>query len=220
LPPGHRRRSLIEDRPSINVHLVYCDDVPVEGIRTVQRRAARSTEGVVVDSSKRVRIIACSLSGGADCVSIKSGYNEDGRRVGLPSEDILVSGCHLFHTGGSGVAIGSEASGGVRNVVVEGCVIQDCMTGVHYRSPRGRGGVVENIRVSNVVIDRAVKAGIKISNFWDSVRMDGPSASGSPRDARIRRRRGPASCPSTRGRPPSASSSSLASPWGGCPAPR
>jgi hypothetical protein len=169
----------IKDSPCVNVHLVYCEDVTVDGISTFQQRIARCTEGVLVDSSKHVRITRCSLSGGADCVSVKSGFNEDGRRVGLPSEDILVSGCHLFHTGGSGFAIGSEAAGGVRNVVVEGCVIQDCITGLHYRSPRGRGGVVENIRVSNVVIDGASKVGIKLSNFWDSVRMDGPFGLGA-----------------------------------------
>jgi polygalacturonase len=165
---------VIKDSPCVNVQLVYCQDVLVEGITTFQKRIARSTEGVMVDSSARVRISGCSLSGGADCVSIKSGYNEDGRRVGLRSEDVVVWGCHLFHTSGSGVAIGSEAAGGVRNVVISDCVIQDCITGVYFRSPRGRGGVVENVRLTNVIIDQAAQVGIKLSNFWDSVRMDGP----------------------------------------------
>jgi polygalacturonase len=183
---------VIKDSPSANVHLVYCTDVLVEGITTFQKRIARSTEGVMVDSSKRVRIRDCSLSAGADCVSIKSGYNEDGRRVGLPTEDVAITGCHMFRTGGSGLAIGSEVAGGVRDVVMSDCVIQDTMEGLHFRAPRGRGGVVENIRVANVVLENIAKVAVQLTNFWDSIRMDGPfgfkitQVRGNPETARSR----------------------------------
>jgi polygalacturonase len=183
---------VIKDSPSGNVHLLYCSDVLVEGITTFQKKIARSTEGVLVDSSKRVRIRACSLSAGADCVSLKSGYNEDGRRVGLRTEDVAITGCHMFHTGGSGLAIGSEVAGGVRDVVMSDCVIQDCMEGLHFRAPRGRGGVVENVRVSNVVLEDVAKIAVQLTNFWDSLRMDGPfgfktnQVRGNPETARSR----------------------------------
>jgi polygalacturonase len=183
---------VMKDSPSANVHLLYCTDVVVEGITTFQKRIARATEGVLVDSSKRVRIRDCSLSAGADCVSIKSGYNEDGRRVGLRSEDVTISGCHMFHSGGSGLAIGSEVAAGVRDIVMSDCVIQDTMEGLHFRAPRGRGGVVENIRITNVVLEDVAKIAVKLTNFWDSIRMDGPfgfkvtQVRGNPETARSR----------------------------------
>jgi polygalacturonase len=164
----------ITDSPSTSVHLLYCTDAVIDGITTSQKRIAHGTDAVLVDSSKRVRIRGCSLSGGADCVSAKSGYNEDGRRVGLRTEDVTITGCHMFNTGGSGLAIGSEVAAGVRDVVMSDCVIQGSMEGLHIRAPRGRGGVVENIRVTNVVLEDVAKVAVQVTNFFDSIRLDGP----------------------------------------------
>jgi hypothetical protein len=192
LPRGDISGIVIKDSPSANVHLLYCTDVLVEGITTFQKRIARSTDGVLVDSSRRVRIRDCSISAGADCVSIKSGYNEDGRRVGLRTEDVTISGCHMFHSGGSGLAVGSEVAAGARDIVMSDCVTQDTMEGLHFRAPRGRGGVVENIRITNVVLEDVAKIAVKLTNFWDSIRMDGPfgfpvtQVRGNPETARSR----------------------------------
>jgi hypothetical protein len=163
----------IQDSPSVSVHLVYCEDVVVDHLCTNHQRIARGTDGVVVDSSRQVRIINGSISAGSDCISIKSGYNQDGRRVNLPSEDVVISGCHLFHTMGSGVAIGSETAGSVRNIIVSDCVVEDCLSGMHIRSPRGRGGVVERVRVTNLVVDGAKEMAIKVSQFYDTLNMEG-----------------------------------------------
>jgi hypothetical protein len=163
----------IKDSPSINVHLVYCEDVVIDHLCTYQQRIARGTDGVQIDSSKRVRVIDSSISAGADCIAIKSGYNQDGRRVNKPTEDVLIAGCHLFHSMGSGVALGSETAGSIRNVLVSNCVIDDCLSGMHIRSPRGRGGVVERLRVSNVVMDGIREMALKISQFYDTINMEG-----------------------------------------------
>jgi hypothetical protein len=163
----------IKDSPCWNIHLVYCEDVVIERFTAFQQHDARGTDCVVVDSTKRVRVANCSFSSGGDCVAIKSGYNEDGRRVGIPSEDVLVTDCHMYHTAASGVAIGSEAAAGVRNVMVSNCVIHECLSGVYIRSPRGRGGVVEKVRVTNLVIDHADEQAIKLSHFFDSVKLEG-----------------------------------------------
>jgi hypothetical protein len=162
----------IKDSPAWNVHLVYCQDARVSGV-TMRGQDARGTDNLVIDSCQRVQVRDCVLGAGADCISIKSGYNEDGRRVNIPCEDLLVTGCHLFYSYGSGIAIGSETAGGIRNVVVSDCVIDNCRIGVSVRSPRGRGGVVERIRVSNLVLDRINEMAVKVSNFFDSVRMEG-----------------------------------------------
>src|SRR6185436_3991421 len=114
-----------------------------------------------------------SISSGSDCIGIKSGYNEDGRRVGLPSENIVITDCHMYHSASAALAIGSETSGGIRNVVMSNCVIQDCAVGVNFRSPRGRGNVVERIRLTGLVMDRIERMAVKISHFFDSIRMEG-----------------------------------------------
>jgi hypothetical protein len=128
---------------------------------------------VVVDSSRHVRIANCSIRSGSDCVALKSGYNEDGRRVGLPCEDVVITNCHMPHTTASGLAIGSETTGSIRDIVISNCVMHDCLSGMHVRSPRGRGGVVERVRVTNLVIDNVAEMAIKMSHFFDSVRMEG-----------------------------------------------
>jgi polygalacturonase len=163
----------IKDSPSISVQIVYCEDVVVDHLSTYQQRVARGTDGVLIDSSKRVRVIDSSLSAGSDCIALKAGYNEDGRRVNRPTEDVLISGCHLFHSMGSGVALGSETAGSIRNVLVSNCVIEDCLSGMHIRSPRGRGGVVERLRVSNVVMDGIREMALKVSQFYDTINMEG-----------------------------------------------
>jgi polygalacturonase len=163
----------LKDGPAPNIHFTYCEDAWVDGVSVHQARAARGTDGVIVDSSKHVRITGSFLSCGSDCVGIKSGYNEEGRRIGRPSEDVVIANCHMVHSSASGVAIGSESAGGVRNVVISDCVMQDCLSGVFIRSPRGRGGVVENVRVSNVVMDAIEEQALKVSHFFDSVRMEG-----------------------------------------------
>jgi hypothetical protein len=171
------RQALIEgitlvDGPGVNVHLVYCEDVVIDRMICFQNQPVRSSESIIVDSTRRVSITRCRLTAGSDCIGIKSGYNEEGRRIGRPSEDIVISGCQFYKTS-SGVVIGSETSGGVRNVVVSDCVIHHCLSGMRIRAPRGRGAVVEKVRVSNLVINGADEMAIKISHFFDSIRSEG-----------------------------------------------
>jgi polygalacturonase len=167
------------DGVGVNVHLVYCQDVTVARLTTFQNTYVRSSEAIIVDSSRGVTITDCRLSSGADGVGIKSGYNEDGRRVGIPSENVLITNCHFYKVS-TGVVIGSETAGGVRNVVVSHCVIRNCFSGVRVRSPRGRGGVVEKIRVSDVLIDGTEDVAIKLSNFFDSLRSEGRFVKNGP----------------------------------------
>jgi polygalacturonase len=174
----------IRDSPSYNIHLIYCQDVGLENL-CLTGLEAQHCDGVVVDSCKRVRISHCSLGSGGESVALKSGFNEDGRRVGIPCEDVVVSNCNLFFSAGAAIAIGSETAGGIRNVTIDNCTISDCLYGVHLRSPRGRGGVVERIRVSNLVLDRIGESVLFMTHFFDSLRMDslfgeGPSPKNNP----------------------------------------
>jgi hypothetical protein len=178
----------IKDSPFYAVHLVYCQEVAIDRVTTVQSINAHNT-AVCVDSTRKVRISNCTFKHGGDAVGIKAGYNEEGRRVNIPSEDILISNCEMLHNGDSAVAIGSETAAGIRNVVVSNCLGNECTNGVYIRSPRGRGGVVENIRVSNLVLDNIHAVGLRISNFWDSVRMGVIKGGSFRRDLEISRSR-------------------------------
>jgi hypothetical protein len=163
----------VKDGACWNIHLVYCQGVLLENVKTSQQRDARGTDAIIVDSSRQVRISRCSISSGSDCIGIKSGYNEDGRRVGLPSENIVITDCHMYHSASAALSVGSETSGGIRNVVMSNCVIHDCSVGIHFRSPRGRGNVVERIRITGLVMDHIERMALKLTHFFDSVRMDG-----------------------------------------------
>jgi polygalacturonase len=169
----------LRDSPGVNVHLVYCQNVTIDRLTVFQRHYVRSSEAIIVDSTSEVTISGCRLSAGADGIGIKSGYNEEGRRIGLPSQNVLITGCQLYQVS-TGVVIGSETAGGIRNVVVNNCVIRKCFGGVRIRSPRGRGGVVENVRVSNVAIEEVEDTALKLSNYFDSLRSEGRFVKSGP----------------------------------------
>jgi polygalacturonase len=91
----------------------------------------------------------CTFDVGDDGICLKSGKDAPGRRIGEPTEDVLVEGCTVYHAHG-GFVIGSEMSGGVRNVRVDNCTFMGTDIGLRFKSTRGRGGVVENIYVNHV----------------------------------------------------------------------
>ena len=151
--------------PVWTVHPVYCENVNITGITIINPPEAPNTDGINPDSSKDVRISNCYISTGDDCVTIKSGLNEDGRRVGKPSENIAITNCIMMR-GHGGVVLGSEMSGGIRNVVVSNCVFNGTDRGIRFKAPRGRGNVIENISFNNIIMHDILKAGIEIDMLY------------------------------------------------------
>lgn len=152
----------LTNSPSWTVHPCLSDDVLVSGIRIKNPADSPNTDGVNPESCRNVRISDCHIDVGDDCVTIKSGTEASPRRV--PCENITVTNCTMVH-GHGGVVIGSEMSGGVRNVVITGCVFQGTDRGIRLKSRRGRGGLVEDVRVSNVVMDD-VMCPLVINSFY------------------------------------------------------
>jgi polygalacturonase len=161
----------IRESPYWSVHFVYCQDVVVEGL-TIVSLQAQHIDGVIVDSCKQVRITNCSISAGSDSIALKSGYNEQGRKIGIPCDNIIITNCNLSFSVGAGISLGSETAGDIRNVTIDNCTIERCRFGVHVRSPRGRGGVVERVRMSNLLLDKIDEIAFLVTNFYDSVQMD------------------------------------------------
>lgn len=151
----------IVNSPFWTVHPVYCDGVTIDNITIDNPEGTHNTDGINPESSRNVRITNCLISVDDDCITIKSGRDRDGRRVGIPSENITISGC-VLNRGYGGITIGSEMSGGVRNVVVTNCILNDLDWGIRIKTQRGRGGVIENIMANNLVINNN-RIGISIN---------------------------------------------------------
>ncbi|MEM6526178.1 MAG: glycoside hydrolase family 28 protein [Bacteroidota bacterium] len=150
--------------PAWTIHPVYCQNVNVDKITIIQPYESPNTDGINPESCKNVRITNCFVDVGDDCITLKSGYNEDGRRVGKACEDVVVSNCTFAH-GRSAIGIGSEMSGDVRNVTVSNCVFNGTLRGIRIKSGRGRGGIVENIRVNNIIMSN-VRDAISIDMYY------------------------------------------------------
>jgi len=141
----------IKNSPSWTVHPVYCTNVTVDNVTVFNPDDSPNTDGINFDSSKDSKIVNCYIDVGDDCITLKSGYNSDGRRVGVSCENIVIANCVMVH-GHGGVVIGSEMSGDIRNIAISNCVFDKTNRGLRFKTVRGRGGVVENIRASNIVM--------------------------------------------------------------------
>eukprot|EP01094_Clydonella_sp_ATCC50884_P030277 TRINITY_DN982_c2_g1_i1.p1 TRINITY_DN982_c2_g1~~TRINITY_DN982_c2_g1_i1.p1 ORF type:complete len:352 (-),score=88.32 TRINITY_DN982_c2_g1_i1:681-1736(-) len=151
----------LRDSPFWTVHLVYCTNVHIHDVEITAPRTARNTDGINPDSSSNVTIERCTIACGDDAIAIKSGMDECGRAVNLPSNNIVVRDCRLVY--GYGLSIGSETSGGVHNVLFHNITcekgIGNCM---RIKSGVPRGGVVSNITYSDILVRGAERA-IRIS---------------------------------------------------------
>jgi polygalacturonase len=127
-----------------------------------------NNDGCDPESSKNILIKGCYFNTGDDCIAIKSGRNNDGRRVNVPSENIIVQDC-IMKEGHGGVVIGSEISGGVRNVYAENCEMNspNLERALRIKTNSVRGGTIENIFMRNVKVGEVSEAVIKIDFFYE-----------------------------------------------------
>ena len=140
----------VQYRRMWTMHLTYCDDVDV---RNLTIRSERDNgDGIDVDSCRNVKITGCDIDSGDDAIAIKSGRGMEAVRIARPSENIEVTNCRLG-SAFAGFAIGSEMSGGVRNVRVKNCTFTRGSNGVFIKSRIGRGGFIENVEFIDIVSD-------------------------------------------------------------------
>jgi len=138
--------------------ILYSENVVVGNLIIRAEHNIISSDGIDVDSSKNVLITGCDIDVNDDCIAIKSGKDEDGRRVNRPAEDIVVEKCR-FRYGHGGVSMGSEMSGGIRNVEIRNCIMDsDNWAPIRFKSQPSRGGVVENITYRDIVLQDTRKA--------------------------------------------------------------
>ena len=118
-------------------------------------------DGINLSSCKNVLIEGCTLNTGDDCITLKSGRGIDGYKKGIPTENVEVRNCVSLE-GHGGVVIGSETSGGIRNIYVHDCEFNGTDRGLRIKTARGRGDAIENVWFENVKMGKMVKEMIKI----------------------------------------------------------
>lgn len=135
--------------PSWCLHPLSCEDLTLNGVKVFNPWYSQNGDALDVESCKNVVVTNSLFDAGDDAICIKSGKNADGRRRGEPCENVLVKNNTVLH-GHGGFVVGSEMSGGVRNVYVADCTFIGTDVGLRFKSTHGRGGVVENVYVDNI----------------------------------------------------------------------
>jgi polygalacturonase len=177
IQPVRCRNVLIEgvrviNSPMWTLNPVYCTNVTIRGV-TVETDGP-NTDGCNPDSCTDVLIKDCVFSNGDDCIAVKSGRDEDGRRVNIPCENVVIQNC-VFKNGHGGVTMGSETAGGVRNVFAEDCQFDspDLDMAMRFKTNPARGGYIEHIFLRNCTVKTA-KYGIHITKRYGAgVTKDG-----------------------------------------------
>lgn len=151
----------IVDSPMWEIHPVLCENVTVRKVHIDSH--GPNNDGCDPESCKDVLIEDCYFDTGDDCIAIKSGRNDDGRRINVPSENIIVRGCQM-KDGHGGITIGSEISGGVRNVFGENCIMDspNLDHALRVKNNASRGGLLENFYFRNITIGQVAHAIITI----------------------------------------------------------
>lgn len=141
----------IINSPMWMLNPVLCTNVTIEGVTVTSN--GPNNDGCDPESCKNVLIKDCFFNNGDDCIAIKSGRNADGRRLNTPSENIIIQNCRMAN-GHGGVVIGSEISGGVRNVYAENCTMNspELDRALRIKTNTARGGIIENIFMRNIEV--------------------------------------------------------------------
>ncbi len=155
IQPMYCKNVLVEGITIINspfwtVNPEFCENVTVSRV-TINNPHSPNTDGINPESCKYVHISNCHISVGDDCITIKSGKDIPGRTKAAPAENYTITNCTML-AGHGGVVIGSEMSGDVRKITISNCVFDGTDRGIRIKTARGRGGVVEEIRVDNIIM--------------------------------------------------------------------
>jgi polygalacturonase len=176
----------LTNQSSWGLFVLYSNLVEIRNLVIRAEHYIPSSDGIDIDSSDGVHVSHVDIDVNDDCISIKSGKDEDGRRVNRPAENILIEHS-LFRYGHGGVAMGSEMSGGIRNVIIANCVMEaDNWAPIRFKSQPSRGGVVENITYRDLVLNGTRQA-FEFNMEWRMVPPVKPASNPLPvvRNVRI-----------------------------------
>lgn len=178
------KKVLLEDvtfqnSPAWCLHPLMCEDLRVTNIYAKNPWYAQNGDGIDIESCKNVLIENSTFDVGDDGICIKSGRDESGRKRGKPTENVIIRHCTVYHAHG-GFVIGSEMSGGARDIYVSDCTFMGTDVGLRFKTTRGRGGIAEKIYVTNITMKDIAGQAILFDMYY--MAQDPMSLTGENRD--------------------------------------
>jgi polygalacturonase len=152
--------------PAWCLHPLLCNDLTVSNVQVSNPWYAQNGDAIDVESCNRVLIADCLFDAGDDGICLKSGKDKAGRIRNVPCQNIVIRHNTVLHAHG-GFVVGSEMSGGVRNIYVADCLFTGTDVGLRFKSTRGRGGVVENIWIKGINMSDIVTEPILFDLFYN-----------------------------------------------------
>jgi len=172
-----------QNSPAWNIHPLLSEDVVIRNITVLNPWYSQNGDGLDLDSCRRVAVYRCRFDVGDDAICIKSGKDEYGRTRGRPTEDVVIVDNIVYH-GHGGFTVGSEMSGGVRNILVERCTFLGTDVGLRFKTTRGRGGVVEKIWIRDIQMTDIPTDAIGFNMYYGGeAPTEAPDGSAAPRPA-------------------------------------
>lgn len=154
-----------QNSPAWCIHPLLCENLTLRNVIAKNPETAPNGDGLDLESCKNVLVEGCTFDVGDDGICIKSGRDEEGRKRGVPTENTIIRNNVVYHAHG-GVVIGSEMSGGARNIFVENCSFIGSDKGLRFKTARGRGGIVENIYIRNIAMRNIVEEAIFFDMYY------------------------------------------------------
>jgi DNA sulfur modification protein DndE len=138
-----------QNSPAWTLHFLLSEHITLRNVNVKNPWYGQNNDAIDLESSRNARLEGCVFDTGDDGITLKSGRDAEGRKRGVPTENIIADRCTVYHAHG-GFVIGSEMSGGVRNVFISNSTFIGSDIGLRFKTKRGRGGVVENVYASNI----------------------------------------------------------------------
>lgn len=168
-----------QNSPAWCLHPLLCEELTIRNVFAKNPDYAQNGDGLDVESCKNVLIEGCTFDVGDDGICIKSGKDEEGRKRGRPTENVVIRN-NVVYKGHGGFVIGSEMSGGARNIFVYDCSFIGTDTGLRFKTTRGRGGVVEHIYIRNIRMKDIVRDAILFDMYYFTKPADNEKAEVPP----------------------------------------
>ncbi|HKJ40612.1 MAG TPA: glycoside hydrolase family 28 protein [Sunxiuqinia sp.] len=147
-----------QNSPAWCLHPYMCQNLTVRNVNVRNPWYSQNGDGIDIESCKNSVVTNCTFDVGDDAICVKSGKGKEARDHGAPTENLIVKNCTVFH-GHGGFTVGSEMSGGVKNMHVSDCTFIGTDVGLRFKSTRGRGGIVQGVYISNIdMMDIAANA--------------------------------------------------------------
>ena len=163
---------IFQNSPAWNLHPLMCENVILDNVLVRNPAYAQNGDALDLESCKNALIINSQFDAGDDGICIKSGKDADGRKRGMPCENVVVEGCTVF-AGHGGFVVGSEMSGGVKNISVRNSQFLGTDVGLRFKSTRGRGGIVENIFIDGISMTDIQGDAITFDLYYGGKSKDG-----------------------------------------------